>query len=525
MGKGPFLGLLFFSVGLVGLTTSPASSATTDAGSKGTTDAGSKGSGDAGGGCGECSGECGSACGTPDNTGGGGCGCGCGCSILISHTGIGASYDSNDKSTPLGNDRDGDGVPDSQDNCPTIYNPDQKDTDGDGVGDVCDNCKFIPNPNQFDMNGNGIGDVCDVDQDGDGVPDKVAIVEGKVYRSLLPSEGGDNCPGYPNADQKVTCGGDNPAQCASYVAVDAAGERIGDACNPDIDGDGVKNADDTCPLFANPAQAARPPAADVAAWCYPDADGDGVRDSEDNCPFIANPDQSDLNHNGVGDACDIDEDGDGIPDKAVVVLGREYAALSVDKGGDNCPAVPNHDQLDTTNSGLGDACKTNWCYVVDRAQPSQCLDPARAFEVNAGVEATANGGETVSLPLWANRKGAVISYTYAVAQRPAGSTAAIINPSGAVTNSRGYQYVFAAGEEPRFIPDVAGRYTLALNAHLESADKLFPSQQDASASLTLTVEESAVGAPGCSSTGAASVAPALALLAGVALAFRRRRGK
>jgi hypothetical protein len=35
-------------------------------------------------------------------------------------------------------DTDGDGVPDSQDNCPEVYNPDQKDTDGDGIGDVCD---------------------------------------------------------------------------------------------------------------------------------------------------------------------------------------------------------------------------------------------------------------------------------------------------------------------------------------------------------------------------------------------------
>ena len=36
-------------------------------------------------------------------------------------------------------DTDGDGIPDSApDNCPTVYNPDQKDTDGDGIGDVCD---------------------------------------------------------------------------------------------------------------------------------------------------------------------------------------------------------------------------------------------------------------------------------------------------------------------------------------------------------------------------------------------------
>jgi hypothetical protein len=37
-----------------------------------------------------------------------------------------------------GGDRDNDGVPDDEDNCPEVFNPDQLDLDRDAVGDACD---------------------------------------------------------------------------------------------------------------------------------------------------------------------------------------------------------------------------------------------------------------------------------------------------------------------------------------------------------------------------------------------------
>ncbi len=43
-------------------------------------------------------------------------------------------------------DRDHDGVCCDVDNCPDVYNPDQKDSDHDGVGDACDPCTIIPCP-------------------------------------------------------------------------------------------------------------------------------------------------------------------------------------------------------------------------------------------------------------------------------------------------------------------------------------------------------------------------------------------
>ena len=71
---------------------------------------------------------------------------------------------------PIGNlpaDRDYDGVPDEQDNCPDTANPQQEDVDKDRVGDACDNCVEDYNPDQSDVDYDGIGDVCDTDEDPD----------------------------------------------------------------------------------------------------------------------------------------------------------------------------------------------------------------------------------------------------------------------------------------------------------------------------------------------------------------------
>jgi hypothetical protein len=37
----------------------------------------------------------------------------------------------------------------------------------------------------------------------------------------------------------------------------------------------------------------------------PDDDGDGINNLLDNCVFVPNPDQIDANHNGIGDACEV----------------------------------------------------------------------------------------------------------------------------------------------------------------------------------------------------------------------------
>jgi hypothetical protein len=53
-------------------------------------------------------------------------------------------------------DRDGDGIPDTADNCPYVANPDQRESTGDGVGDACKSTLV------GDLNNDGVVDLDDL---------------------------------------------------------------------------------------------------------------------------------------------------------------------------------------------------------------------------------------------------------------------------------------------------------------------------------------------------------------------------
>jgi hypothetical protein len=171
-------------------------------------------------------------------------------------------------------DSDGDGL---LDGIELAYGTDpcEGDTDSDGRCDI----EEMIGPSQF------ISDPTSADSDGDGVDDG----------GLKLDDGGDCVP-------------DNP---------DFNGDNVADAAQPNFDS-GTPGC--SVDLDSNTRTSHR-----RCTWLLAN---DGNGDGGDNCATVSNPEvlgvQPDIDGDGFGDACDNDQDGDGIPDSLEGVAGALF---------------------------------------------------------------------------------------------------------------------------------------------------------------------------------------------------------
>ncbi len=282
---------------------------------------------------------------------------------------------------PPNGDFDGDGLINSNDNCPFAVNPLQEDTDGDNRGDACESCPAD-------------------DSDGDGVADAL-----------------DNCPSVQDqkqADKDLDGIGDVCDACPKGILANCAGKEV------DHDHDFLNDEADNCPIVVNPLQedADGDGFGDVCdrcvnddtnscgnlpdcRLCAPDSDGDGDGDNEDNCRTADNGAQTDGDGDEVGDVCDPCP---GDPNDLCPVP-ADPDADNVPNGDDNCPTIANTLQEDEDFDSMGDHCDpclgdpTNSCVACAPLMLHRSGPNDDRLRTHGSILTAVSDGTTTSRPL------------------------------------------------------------------------------------------------------------------------------
>ena len=408
-------------------------------------------------------------------------------------------------------DSDGDGEEDGTDNCPSVPNPDQTDSNNDGDGDACGNYTILYS-----------GAVTSVSSEAFGAPSVGDTINGMLgydfasAPTLFPSSPavaryddagvsaieiaqlswvsdpatltisndadglGQICSAGTCRDQFVANSfspanitGDTFGEEGEFIPRSLSFSLLNDEVFPTV----PTNFDDlslpTNLTLAEFDQArvnlvfqtleTAPETVIIQGQLtliqiFPDPDSDGVPQDVDNCPTVPNSDQTDFDGDVEGDACDEDDDGDGLSDTeeqglgtdpldrdtdddglsdgdevnnygsdpiladtdgdgirdgAEVNAGSDPTSADTDEDGyfddiDNCVSIPNIDQANADADALGDMCDPDFLGPVatifeDPFEPAESplWKPFRGdWAASDGVYDTASGfGGYTYLPL------------------------------------------------------------------------------------------------------------------------------
>jgi OOP family OmpA-OmpF porin len=168
---------------------------------------------------------------------------------------------------------EGVGVPTFRAIAGVSYTAEARDRDGDGIDDNLDQCPTEPE----DRDGFEDADGCpDRDNDGDTIMDK----DDKCPNQAEDFDGFQDTDGCPDPDNDNDGVDDAHDQCPDKPET-KNGFKDDDGCpdEPDRDGDGVPDAKDQCPDEPEDTDGFQ----DTDGCPDPDNDGDGIKDEDDEC--------------------------------------------------------------------------------------------------------------------------------------------------------------------------------------------------------------------------------------------------
>jgi gliding motility-associated-like protein len=269
-------------------------------------------------------------------------------------------------------DSDNDQLPDSVE-AQIGTDPNNPDTDGDGSIDGVDDFPLDPNY-QTDTDGDDIPNKIDPDDDNDGLLDEQDPYP--LDPSNQPDTDGDGLNDGIDPDDDNDGFSDEQEQGAGTDPLDPnsiPGDRDNDGLtdleevelgtdpdNPDTDGDGVSDKNDSDPL--NPNVGLDTDGDGIPDATDPDDDNDGVSDENDALPFDPS-ETSDYDGDGIGDNADTDDDNDGFDDSLEAQDGTNTKdALDYPRDSDGDGLTDNEEQAlgtdpanpDTDGDGIGD---------------------------------------------------------------------------------------------------------------------------------------------------------------------------